>query len=93
MKVWGRIENGVIKCGKARHHCSMSPRSVSNGHTAAVFVDFEKKPSMDEMKAIWAEYKGRPQELKLPTAPEQFLRYFEEPTGPSPSWIGIWAVA
>ena len=83
LKVWGRIENGVIVNAEKpaiTAQCLRVP--VSNGHTAAVFVDFEKKPSMDEMKAIWAEYKGRPQELKLPTAPEQFLRYFEEPDRP-----------
>ena len=49
---------------------------------AAVFCSFDKTPSMDEMKAVWAAYKGRPQELKLPSAPEQFLRYYEEPDRP-----------
>ncbi len=83
MKVWGRVENGVIVNAEKpaiTAQCLRVP--VSNGHTAAVFVDFAKKPSMDEMKAIWAEYKGRPQTLKLPTAPEQFLQYFEEPDRP-----------
>ena len=49
---------------------------------AAVFVSFDKKPSMDEMKARWAAYKGRAQELALPTAPKQFLHYFTEPDRP-----------
>ena len=83
MCIRDRIENGVIVNAEKpaiTAQCLRVP--VSNGHTAAVFVDFEKKPSMDEMKAIWAEYKGRPQELKLPTAPEQFLQYFEEPDRP-----------
>ena len=83
MKVWGRVENGVIvNAGKPAITAQCLRVPVSNGHTAAVFVDFAKKPSMDEMKAIWAEYKGRPQELKLPTAPQQFLQYFEEPDRP-----------
>ena len=83
MKVWGRVENGIIVNAEKpaiTAQCLRVP--VSNGHTAAVFVDFTKKPSMDEMKAVWAEYKGRPQTLKLPTAPEQFLQYFEEPDRP-----------
>lgn len=83
MKVWGHVEQGVIVNAEKpaiTAQCLRVP--VSNGHTAAVFVDFKKLPSMDEMKAIWAEYKGRPQELKLPTAPEQFLQYFEEPDRP-----------
>lgn len=83
MKVWGHMEQGVIVNAEKpaiTAQCLRVP--VSNGHTAAVFVDFKKLPSMDEMKAIWAEYRGRPQELKLPTAPEQFLQYFEESDRP-----------
>ncbi len=83
MKVWGRLENGVIvNAAKPAITAQCLRVPVSNGHTAAVFVDFEKVPSMDEMKAIWAEYRGRAQELKLPSAPAQFLRYFEEPDRP-----------
>ena len=55
---------------------------VSNGHFAAVFVRFENKPSIEDIKKIWAEYKGEPQELKLPSAPKQFLNYFEEDNMP-----------
>ena len=55
---------------------------VSNGHTAAVFVTFRNKPSEEEMKSLWAGFRGRPQELELPSAPKQFLHYFEEPDRP-----------
>ena len=83
MKVWGRVENGVIvNAAKPSITAQCLRVPVSNGHTAAVFVDFEKKPSMEEMKAIWAGYRGRAQELQLPSAPQQFLRYFEEPDRP-----------
>ena len=83
MKVWGRVENGVIVNAPApaiTAQCLRVP--VSNGHTAAVFVTFKQKPTMDEMKALWASFKGRPQELGLPTAPKQFLHYFEEDDRP-----------
>ncbi len=83
MKVWGRVENGVIvNAAKPSITAQCLRVPVSNGHTAAVFVDFEKKPSMEEMKAVWAGYRGRAQELQLPSAPQQFLRYFEEPDRP-----------
>ena len=51
---------------------------------AAVFVKFQegKKPSMEQIKADWASFKGRAQELELPSAPKQFLHYFEEPDRP-----------
>ncbi|MEG2988488.1 MAG: aspartate-semialdehyde dehydrogenase [Oscillospiraceae bacterium] len=83
LKVWGTVENGAIVTAQKpaiTAQCLRVP--VSNGHTAAVFVSFEKKPSMDEIKALWASFKGRAQELNLPTAPKQFLHYFEEDNRP-----------
>ena len=55
---------------------------VSNGHTAAVFVSFKNKPSMEEIKEIWAAFSGVPQKLELPSAPKQFFHYFEQPDRP-----------
>ena len=84
MKVWGHVENGVIVNAlepDITAQCIRVP--VSNGHTAAVFVRFkDKKPSREEILACWADYKGRAQELDLPTAPKQFLHYFEEDNRP-----------
>ena len=83
LKVWGRGENGVIVNADApaiTAQCLRVP--VSNGHTAAVFVTFKNKPTEEQMKEAWRTYQGRAQELKLPTAPQQFLHYFEEPDRP-----------
>ena len=83
LKVWGKVENGVIVNAPSpaiTAQCLRVP--VSNGHMAAVFVRFERKPSMEEMKAAWASFQGRPQQLELPTAPKQFIHYFEEPDRP-----------
>ena len=55
---------------------------MSDGHTAAVFVSFDKKPSIDEIKDAWKNFKGEPQDLELPSAPKQFLNYFEEDNRP-----------
>ena len=83
LKVWGTIENGEFVKAQSPNITAQCLRvPVTNGHTAAVFVTFREKPSMEEMKAIWAEFKGRPQELELPTAPKQFLHYFEEDDRP-----------
>ena len=85
LKVWGHVENGKIVKADApaiTAQCLRVP--VSDGHTAAVFVKFAdgKKPSMEQIKADWADFKGRPQELELPSAPKQFIHYFEEPDHP-----------
>ncbi|MDD6734810.1 MAG: aspartate-semialdehyde dehydrogenase [Clostridiales bacterium] len=79
LKVWGHIENGRIidaESPSITTQCLRVP--VSNGHTAAVFVSFADKPSMEQIKEDWKNFRGVPQELELPHAPKQFLNYFEE---------------
>ena len=83
LKVWGHIEDNVIKTADSpaiTTQCLRVP--VSDGHTAAVFVSFENKPSKEEILAALKEFAGVPQELKLPSAPKQFLNYFEEDNRP-----------
>ena len=83
LKVWGTVENGEIKKAEKPNITAQCLRvPASNGHMAAVFVTFDKKPTIDEIKAVWAGYKGRAQELCLPTAPKQFIHYFEEADRP-----------
>ncbi len=83
LKVWGEIKDGKIV--KAESPCITTQClrvPVSNGHFAAVFVSFENKPSKEEILNIWKEFKGAPQDLQLPSAPKQFLNYFEEDNMP-----------
>ena len=83
LRVWGKVENGEIVKAEApviTTQCIRVP--VSDGHTAAVFVKFENKPSKEEILEAWKNFKGKPQELGLPHAPEQFITYFEEDNRP-----------
>lgn len=83
LKVWGEIKGDVIEDAVApviTTQCLRVP--VSNGHTAAVFVKFDRKPTIDEIKEAWASFEGEPQKLGLPSAPKQFITYFEEPDRP-----------
>ncbi len=85
MKLWGTIQDGKIVNTDTPNITSQCLRvPVSDGHMAAVFMSFEdgKKPSIEEIKETWANYKGRAQELELPSAPKQFLHYFEDPNYP-----------
>ena len=83
LKVWGHIEGSeIVKCEAPSITTQCLRVPVSNGHTAAVFVRFENKPTIEEIKQIWAEFKAEPQELELPSAPKQFLHYFEEENRP-----------
>ena len=83
LRVWGKVENGEIVKADApviTTQCIRVP--VSDGHTAAVFVKFENKPTKEQILKDWAEFSGKPQELGLPNAPEQFITYFEEDNRP-----------
>lgn len=79
LKIWGKMSNDKIvdACEPIiSTQCIRVP--VSDGHLAAVYVSFETKPSKEAILENWANFKGKPQLLGLPNAPEQFLTYFEE---------------
>ena len=79
LKIWGKVENGVIVPAVSPAFTAQCLRvPVTNGHFAAVFCSFDRKPSKEEILAAWKEFRGRPQELDLPSAPKQFLHYFEQ---------------
>ncbi|MDE5896426.1 MAG: aspartate-semialdehyde dehydrogenase [Clostridia bacterium] len=85
LKIWGKVENGRITDAVSptvTAQCLRVP--VSDGHTAAVFVSFEKKPTKDEILSAWNGFAGEPQKLALPSAPKQFLHYSEEDNRPQP---------
>ena len=85
LKVWGTVENGQIVAASSPSITAQCLRvPVSDGHTAAVFVSFAKKPTEEEIKTLWKNFRGRAQELELPSAPKQFLHYFEEDDRPQP---------
>ena len=83
LRVWGKVEDGQIvpeTTPVITTQCLRVP--VTDGHMAAVFVKFDKKPTKEEILKEWREFKGKPQTLGLPTAPEQFITYFEEDNRP-----------
>lgn len=79
LKIWGKIEGDKIVPATSPNFTAQCIRvPASDGHMAAVFVRFKNKPSIEEIKKIWSEFKGYPQQEGLPSAPKQFLHYFEE---------------
>ena len=83
LRIWGKVVDGKIEKASSpiiTTQCIRVP--VSDGHTAAVFVKFKKKPTKEAMIRAWREYKGVPQELELPSAPKQFIQYCEEDNHP-----------
>lgn len=85
LKIWGRINNGAIELTDTPSITTQCIRvPVSDGHLAAVFASFDQKPELDEIIDKWVNFKGRAQELNLPSAPKQFLHYFTENDRPQP---------
>ncbi len=83
LRIWGKVVDGkIVKADGPLITTQCIRVPVTDGHTAAVFVSFEKKPTKEEILKAWAEFKGLPQELNLPSAPKQFIKYFEEDNRP-----------
>ena len=83
LKIWGTLTDTEIVPATAPSITTQCIRvPVTDGHLAAVFVSFEKKPTIEEIKNAWQSYAGYPQQHQLPSAPAQFLTYFEEENRP-----------
>ncbi|SDB17194.1 aspartate-semialdehyde dehydrogenase [Butyrivibrio sp. INlla16] len=83
LRIWGKIENGVIVPAESPIiTCQCIRVPVLYGHTAAAFVKFKKKATKDELINCLVNFKGKPQELDLPSAPKQFIQYLEEDNRP-----------
>ncbi len=83
LRIWGRVTGGKIVPADSpviTTQCLRVP--VSDGHTAAVFVSFDKTPSIEDILYEWENFSGIPQELELPSAPKQFITYFTEDNRP-----------
>ncbi|MDD5866155.1 MAG: aspartate-semialdehyde dehydrogenase [Lachnospiraceae bacterium] len=83
LRIWGKVEDGEIKPAdniQITSQCIRVP--ILYGHTATCFVNFRKQPTKEELIRKLREFKGLPQDLKLPSAPEHFIQYLEEDNRP-----------
>lgn len=83
LKIFGHIENDeIVKYDGLNITCQCIRVPVLNGHTAACFVKFKGNPTKEQLIEALEKYSGYPQEHKLPMAPEQFIKYFNEDNRP-----------
>ena len=83
LRIWGEVVDGKIVPATEpviTAQCIRVP--VLNGHTASVYVNFEKKPTKEQIIEKWVNYSGVAQELELPSAPKHFIQYREEEDRP-----------
>ena len=83
LRIWGKVENGeIVKANDITITTQCIRVPVLDGHTAAVFVKFKKKPTKEQLIEKLKAFRGEPQELNLPSAPKQFIQYLEEDNRP-----------
>ena len=83
LRIFGHIEDGVIVPAEQPLITSQCIRvPVLNGHTATAFVKFRKDPGKEELIEALESFSGLPQQLGLPSAPAQFIRYMQEDNRP-----------
>lgn len=86
LRIWGKVENGqIVPATTPVITCQCIRVPVLNGHTAAVFVKFRKKPTKEQLIEKLVSFSGEPQKLNLPSAPKQFIQYLEEDNRPQVS--------
>ena len=83
LRIWGKVENGqIVPASEPKITCQCIRVPVLNGHTAAAFVKFRKKPTKEQLIEKLENYRGLPQELNLPSAPKQFIQYMQDDNRP-----------
>jgi aspartate-semialdehyde dehydrogenase len=83
-KILGRVGADGVEPHPVAISAHTNRVPVVNGHTEAISVGFGVKPPEPEIKAALVNFSGRPQELKLPTAPRLAIEYLEEQNRPQP---------
>ena len=83
LRVLGTVKDGeIVKAALPTITCQCIRVPVLDGHTAAVFINFEKKPAKEQLIEKLVNFKGFPQEADLPSAPKQFVQYLKEDNRP-----------
>ncbi|MGI5933049.1 MAG: aspartate-semialdehyde dehydrogenase, partial [Eubacterium sp.] len=83
LRIWGEVKDGeIVPASEPVITCQCVRVPVLYGHTAAVFVKFRKNPTKEQLIEKLVHFSGLPQELKLPSAPEQYIQYMEEEDRP-----------
>jgi aspartate-semialdehyde dehydrogenase len=83
-KILGALKGNVIENHPVKLSATTTRVPVQNGHTMSVSVGLEQRPTPEAMIDAWNSFRGRPQEMGLPTAPAQPVVYRPEQNRPQP---------
>lgn len=84
LKILGRFNGNIVQPANIHVSASCNRVNVKDGHLECVFAELEKKPSIEEIKEAFKNFKGEPQRLKLPSAPQNPIVVVEERDRPQP---------
>ena len=84
LKLLGSFDGKEVRNADFQLSASCNRVNVKDGHLESVFVKLEKNPSLEEVEEAFARFKGEPQRLKLPSAPENPIVVRKEPNRPQP---------
>jgi aspartate-semialdehyde dehydrogenase len=83
-KILGSLSGSAIENHPVRLSATTTRVPVQNGHTCSVSVGLDQKPTSEAIVEAWRSFRGRPQELGLPSAPPQPIVYLSEVNRPQP---------
>jgi aspartate-semialdehyde dehydrogenase len=84
LKVLGTLKGNAVQNADFKLSASCNRVNVKDGHLESVFIKLEGNPPIAEIEAAFANFKGEPQKLKLPSAPEQPIVVRHEKNRPQP---------
>jgi aspartate-semialdehyde dehydrogenase len=84
-KILGRLKNGVVENHPVTISAAVTRVPVHNGHTGSIAVTLDERPDAEAIIAAWNSFRGKPQDLDLPSAPLQPIVYLAEPNRPQPA--------
>jgi aspartate-semialdehyde dehydrogenase len=83
-KILGRLGAAAIEYHPVRVSATTTRVPVQNGHTGSIAVALAQRPELEAIVDAWRSFRGRPQELGLPSAPPEPIVYLEEANRPQP---------
>src|SRR5205807_2569073 len=84
LKLLGRLNGSKVKPAAFSMSAQCNRVAVEDGHTESVSVQLKEKAAAEEIISAWNDFRSEPQQLRLPSAPEQPVVYLGAPDRPQP---------
>ena len=86
LKILGSFNGKAVKNADFQLSASCNRVNVKDGHLESVFIKLDQEPTIEQIETAFADFKGEPQKLKLPSAPEKPIIVRHEKNRPQPRY-------